>query len=115
MVDFPRDADGDVLRRLHKAGFDFGIPADVEFYCYAKDVEDAQGIADKMQGVGFRADVFKDDDSVSVYFKKRMLLTYDAVVAEQKIADQLLLPHATVCDGWMVGHMPDGANRKERT
>ena len=114
---FPTDVDGDVLRRLEKGGFDFTKPTDVEFYCYASDVHTAEKIEKLMQGVGFLADVVKDedDDSVSVYFKKQMLLTYDGVIAEQKLADQRLVAFDTNCDGWMVGIKPDGANERNMT
>ena len=114
---FSADVDGDVLRRLEAGGFDFSKPTDVEFYCYASDVKTAENIAELMQGVGFIADVYEDEeeDSVSVYFKKQMLLTYDAVIAEQKKADERLIAFDTNCDGWMVGIVPDGANERKMT
>ena len=111
---FPSDADGDVLKSLASKGFDFDTPTDVEFYCYAEDTAKAAGIAKMMQDVGFEADIY-EDDRVSVYFKKQMILTYDSVVDEQKIANQRLSAFQSECDGWMVGFVPDGANRKEAT
>lgn len=102
------------MRSLAANGFDFTSPADVEFYCYAIDAKQAKSIAKIMQDADFEADIY-EDDQVSVYFKKRMLLTYDAVIDEQKIANKRLSEFQTECDGWMVGFMPDGANRKEAT
>ncbi len=106
MDDYPNDADGDVLRRLSDAKFDFSSPVEVELYCYAEDLKTANAIRAIMNEVGFEADVFDDDDTVSVYFKKRMLLTYDAIIGEQMIANQRLSGFNTRCDGWMVGHSP---------
>ena len=103
---FPANADGDVLRRLEETGFDFTKTYDVDFYCYAKDINIAEQILKNSKQKGYISRIFVDDESEqhSVYMSANIKITYAEVMRRQSELDIWLAKYATKCDGWGILH-----------
>jgi len=115
MTDYPNDADGDVLRSLAAKGVDLTQPRRLEFYCYAATVLIAQKIAKKLTDLGFKCDIFEDeevtdDTRISVYAERVMVPSYQAVTRVQDELNILLKEFGTHCDGWAT--LVDPSERK---
>ena len=106
MSEFPDDADGDVLRRLEEAGFDFTKAYDVDFYCYANDESTAKQILKKSEQIGYVSKIFVDEEDenkskqYSVYMSVNIKITYAEVMRRQTELDGWLSDYNTRCDGW---------------
>lgn len=107
MVDYPNDADGDVLRSLAEKGVDLTRPRLLEFYCYASSTAIAQEISARLTALGFKCDIFEDDHEeipddarISVYAERVMIPSYEAVTQVQSELNILLKDYDTYCDGW---------------
>jgi hypothetical protein len=107
MTDYPNDADGDVFRSLAAKGVDLTQPRLLEFYCYAATVLIAQKISEKLTALGFKCDIFEDDQEetpddarISVYAERVMVPSYQAVTRVQDELNILLKEFDTYCDGW---------------
>lgn len=107
MTDYPNDADGDVLRSLAAKGVDLTQPRLIEFYCYAATSLIAEKISEKLTALGFKCDIFEDDDEgatddtrISVYAGRVMVPSYQGVTQVQNELNILLKEYETYCDGW---------------
>ena len=106
MKNFPDDDDGNVLQNLQNKGVDLNIPREIEFYCYAKNQEVALNISEAVNSIGYKTDVYFDDEisesskQYSVYCAKNMVPTYHDIVNSQIELNQLLKGFDTKCDGW---------------
>ena len=61
-VDYPDDADGDVLRNLAADGNDMSRPMSIDFQIAAPDADVAQAVATEAQKLGFEVSVYMNDD-----------------------------------------------------
>lgn len=113
MNDYPKDDDGDALRRVAADGSDLSKPMQVDFMVAAGDAESGRRIAAAAERLGYRTEVVRDaddeDDVVeadadehpwTVYCTKTMILTYAAVVEAQEELDRLGRPFGGHSDGW---------------
>ena len=106
MKDFPNDDDGDVLRGLRAKGIDLTKSRNIEFYCYAENEVIALNIAKQLDGLGYKSDVFNDDEApsedrrYSVYSALEMVPSYEEIVKTQKKLNSILSKFNTRCDGW---------------
>lgn len=106
MKEFPDDDDGDVLRGLQEKGVDLSQPREIEFYCYAENESKAIEIAGCLNEVGFKSEVFYDDEAptqekcYSVYSAQVMIPSYDDIVKAQSALNLVLSSFNTRCDGW---------------
>ncbi len=115
MTNFPNDADGDVLRSLASKGVDLSKPRKIEFYCYAADYQTALKIVEEVSELGFTPDIFDDREGsdkskrFSVYSAKTIIPSYDNIIEEQRVLNELLEKYQTECDGW--GTMSNGTEK----
>lgn len=107
MIDYPNDADGDVLRGLAAEGVDLTQPRLLEFYCYAASSAIAEDICARLTALGFKCHIFEDDEQeapddtrLSVYAERVMVPSYDAVIRVQNELNAVLSEFDTCCDGW---------------
>lgn len=106
MNDFPNDDDGDVLRSLQSKGVDLSLPRQIEYYCYAENESVAMKISEMIGGLGYKCDVFYDDEAdsenkaYSVYCARNMIPSYYEIVKAQDELNGVLSSFNTRCDGW---------------
>jgi hypothetical protein len=100
---YPDDDDGDALRRVAEDGADMSRPMEIEFSIDVSDVERARLLAERIAALGYIPDIYVDDEtgSVSIYCAKTMIATHDGVVAAQSELNEVCVPFAAVCDGWI--------------
>jgi Regulator of ribonuclease activity B len=101
-MDYPNDADGDALRRVARDGSDMTRPMDVDFAVAVPDEMSGLEVAKLAQGLGYRPDVVRDDESGSwtCCCTRSMVLTYAAVIAAQAELDRVAGPVGGASDGW---------------
>jgi regulator of RNase E activity RraB len=109
MTDWPDDADGKALRHLAETGSDLGKPMDVDIQIAAPDEDRAIRIAEAAAGLGYRTEVFFDDDLEDVdnaaepwtcECSRVMQLDYMTIVAVQRELDEIARPLGCYVDGW---------------
>jgi regulator of RNase E activity RraB len=98
----PNDADGDAMRNVLSHGSDPSRPMDIDFMIACPDVAAAERIAPLASSRGFttKISVDEEDDSVTCYCMRHMLLDYDALISTQAELDALAKPHEGYIDGW---------------
>src|ERR1700752_5259850 len=106
---FPDDADGDALRRVAGGGSDLSKPMEIDFTIDVPDERAGETIASRPEGLGYKvgvvhdageAGVENDPPSWTCYCTKRMLATYEGVVAAQAELEAISSPLGGHCDGW---------------
>jgi Regulator of ribonuclease activity B len=101
-VSWPNDADGDVMRRLSTAGFDFSTPAeidcDVDFETSPPSQRALQAIAAEFSGA-----TIVDD---WVHVPVRAQVTYALVVSVQARLSARAAPYGGRCESWGVLQEP---------
>jgi hypothetical protein len=101
---FPKDADGDALRRV--AGHaDMSRPMVIDFFVDAPTQTSADAVATAASVRGYGVSVERDMERQrwTCVCSKRMLATYDNVVAAQRELDELGGPVGARSDGWGTG------------
>ncbi len=101
MNDYPNDADGDAIRRIAKQS-NMSKPMLIDFVVEVPDEGAGRAIASIASMHGYESSVEFDASSGSwtCYCKKRMLLTYDAVIAAQRELDDISASLGGHTDGW---------------
>ena len=86
-------------------------PMKIEFSINVPDVVRARPLAERIAALGYIPDIFVDDEtgSVSIYCAKTMLATHEGVVAAQSELNEICVPFAAGCDGWITA-----GNRQDR-
>ena len=99
---YPDDADGDALRQVADQGSDMSRPMTIDFVISTGDMAKARSIAQLVAEHGYRSDLHPDDEagSIEVYCTRRMVATYEGVVACQAELTRLCEPFGVVCDSW---------------
>jgi len=99
---YPRDADGDALRRVVDSGADMSRPMVIDFSVKVPDEKTARHLAELVEARGFDPSISENDGSSSwsVHCSKSMLATYDGVVAVQAELNVLAAFHGGLCEGW---------------
>ncbi|WP_115527998.1 MULTISPECIES: ribonuclease E inhibitor RraB [Xanthomonas] len=108
-MNFPRDENGDVLRRMQASNFDFSKKHDVEFFAVFRTEEAAyyvamEFVADRKAGEHFVNIETRPADSggMELELVKRMIVTHDAVTEfEERLASRVSR-HDGYMDGWGV-------------
>jgi hypothetical protein len=100
--EYPKDADGDALRRVAASGSDMSGPMVIDFSIDVPDEVTGQRIAVLVEPLGFDPSIYHDPDrsSWSLTCSKSMLATYEGVVAAQIQLSQVAQPLGGVCAGW---------------
>jgi hypothetical protein len=108
-LSFPDDADGDALRRVERRGSDMSRPMKIDFMIDVPNQRAGEAIASRAEALGYMVKVVYDageagteDDvpSWTCYCTKRMLATYEGVVAVQVELEAISSPFGGHCDGW---------------
>ncbi len=105
--DYPKDADGDALRRVIALGADMSKPMDIDFAVAVPTREAGEHVAEEAERRGFRVNLVADADeeepeatSWSCYCTKSMVPDYDALLAVQHELDEIAKPCGGWSDGW---------------
>jgi hypothetical protein len=98
---FPNDADGDALRRVAERS-DMSQPMDIDFAINVPNQARGEEMAQLASQRGYATIVECDALGLrwTCYCTKRMVLTYEAVVAAQKELNELSEPLGGHSDGW---------------
>ena len=97
-VEWPDDADGDVMRRLRDAGFDFSLEAEVDFNIDFDRLPPDSAVIGLVEAKFPSARVSIDGDSILV--QVRGLVTCDFVTGMQANLTQLSPEFAGRCESW---------------
>jgi regulator of RNase E activity RraB len=106
----PNDADGDAMRRVLSHDADPSRPMDIDFMIACLDVATAERIAPLASSLGYTTKITADeeDDSVTCYCMRNMLLDYDALISAQSELDAVAKLHDGYIDGWgTFGNTPE--------
>jgi hypothetical protein len=103
---WPTDADGDVLRRLASAGFDFGVEHDIDFNV---DLDQWPPSPSCLSWLSAQFDnVYQHDpsDDFPGYIRVvvRARVTYQLVTETQRQISGALSKYGAVCESWGVLH-----------
>ncbi|MDG2012416.1 MAG: ribonuclease E inhibitor RraB [Pirellulaceae bacterium] len=109
MDTFPDDADGNALKSLLELGCDLSKPMDVDIQVAVPDEEVSMQIAGAAAALGFRTEIFFDEDIEDVEeatepwtceCSKVMIVSYDSIVAAQASLNEIAKPLKCYVDGW---------------
>lgn len=113
-MQFPKDENGDVLRRMVASGFDFGQVHDVDFYAIFPVRADAVLVARQLieadRSSNSLAAVKTDtteDGATELKVVRKMLVTHDGVTIFERLLGEMCAAHGGKLDGW--GVMQDAA------
>jgi hypothetical protein len=101
-MDWPQDADGDVMRRLNAAGFDFNTPAQIDFHLDFDDWPPSEALFDAITRAFPDAAILPQDDYLLVQLVRRV--SYELVTATQASLSALSREFGGRCDSWGVMH-----------
>jgi len=110
-MDQPIDIHRQTLATLARAGNDMTAPMLVDFAIAAANEAAARAIASAVSELGYRADVFADDDpeddeetpdegSWTCNCRKQLIVSLEAIVAAEAELNQLAEPHGGGVAGW---------------
>lgn len=109
MSDFPDDADGRALKQLLEMGCDLTKPMDVDIQIAAPSEDVAIQAANAAASLGFRTEIFFDDDIEDVEeatepwtceCSKVMVVSYESIVSTQASLNEISKPLNCYVDGW---------------
>ena len=109
--DYPADADGAAIRRVVARGIDLSRPIDIDFVVDVPSKAAGERIKTLASRLGYQTILEADEDEITwtCYCSRRMLLTYDALVAARSALDAVCRPHGGSVDGWGTsGHASEG-------
>ncbi|QGZ94415.1 ribonuclease E inhibitor RraB [Terricaulis silvestris] len=99
-MDWPLDADGDVLRRLREAGFNFANRAEIDFDIYFHNSRLAPQAASAIATAFPLATITAQEDGLVVQIEE--FLTYEFVTRMQTDLSELAEPFGGACTEWGV-------------
>lgn len=104
-VNWPDDADGDVLRRLESEGFDFSRSYEVDFNIDFLQWPPPQRAIDAIKNVFPALSLHEDEDGGGyILIKVNSVLSYKWVVETQAMASALVADAGGKCDSWGILH-----------
>ena len=112
---YPNDSDGDALRRVANDGSDMSRPMLIDFQVAMPDESAARALGDTAARLGYDVEIY-DSPECSLPWtcqcSKRMVATYDGVIAVQQQLSELSAPLGGHPDGWgTFGNRSDGESR----
>lgn len=98
---YPDDEDGDALRRVAERS-DMSQPMIIDFFVNVPDEPSGREVARMAAQRGYTSVVEFDQDGQqwTCYCSKRLVPTYDAIVASQQELDNLSAAFGGCSDGW---------------
>ena len=106
-MEWPQDADGDVLRRMQSKGFDFETPCTIDFNVdFDAWPPPAQAIQSLEQQFPGKTKVYANVDNNGGYVLLQVFqrLSYDLVMQVQSNVSGLMSPYGGICESWGVLH-----------
>ena len=109
MSNFPDNEDGNALQRLVESGSNLDQPMDVDIQIAAPTEEAAIEIANLAGVVGYRTDVYYDDEIEDVeeapepwtcQCSRVMVVNYESIVGCQIQLNEIAKPRGGYVDGW---------------
>ncbi|MBN1911136.1 MAG: ribonuclease E inhibitor RraB [Pirellulales bacterium] len=113
-MDFPDDANGDVLRRMEAAGMDLSRECEVEFWHVFDDEDDAEEMCRRLDELGYQAEMLmheegeedEDDEEdlvgIDVLCTVTMVPTHAAITETEERLAKLAEACGGQADGWGV-------------
>jgi hypothetical protein len=100
--DLPNDSDGDALRQLIANGSDLSKEMQIDFAVLIPDRDTGLAFAVAVEPLGFRTDVDQGGETGrwTCYCSRTMVPTYDAMIAVQKMLEEVGRPYNAIPDGW---------------
>src|SRR3954463_8969202 len=100
-MSFPNDADGEALRKVAERA-DMTKPMDIDFAVDAPDQVRGEEIGRLAADRGYAVQVEQDESTAcwTCYCTKRIVPTYEDIVAAQAELDELSRPLGGHSDGW---------------
>jgi regulator of RNase E activity RraB len=112
---FPKDADGDALRRIASHGSDLSKPMIINFQVAVPNQAAAKKLAVVARKLGYQVSVYSSPDCTLPWTcecSTRMLASYEGVVAVQDELAEISRPFGGIPDGWgTFGNGPSGQPR----
>lgn len=105
-MDLPDDADGDVIRRLQRSGFDFSRPCTIDFNVDFEPWPPPDAAIRALSAMYPSAKVYEPDGEAPGYiqFEVYDLLTYRLVIRIQSDVTEAMRPFGGECCSWGVLH-----------
>jgi hypothetical protein len=99
---WPRDADGDVLRRLQADGFDFYLPHRIEFNIDFDAWPPSPELIELLRSQYSHLEVFEPDGQNNGYvqFVVDSRVSYELVMFVQSSVSVLATAYGGVCESW---------------
>jgi hypothetical protein len=106
LATWPDDADGDVLRRLERNGFDFSKPVAIDFNVDFDAWPPPDSALELLKERFGEIDVIEPEDEGSGYvcFQVTSRLSYELVTSVQRSVSLALASNGGQCDSWGVLH-----------
>ena len=103
---WPEDANGDVLRRLKEAGFNFSVPHEIEFNVDFTSWPPPQKSISWLRSNYQSVTVYEPDAEFRGYalFTVVAPVTYEFVVSTQAQVSNALSPEGGICESWGLLH-----------
>jgi len=105
-MDWPNDADGDVLRRMQESGFDFARAVDIDFDHWPLSDDEKKLVTDLYPDSDFidpdAEDIDEGIDTGFVLFQIRGKVTYELVINTQKSVTRQMEKIGGLCESWGV-------------
>lgn len=105
MDNWPKNADGDVLRSLMSQGFDFAKEYIVDFYIDFNGThydEISKILKDMFNDSSVK--IYEEEKPPYIRLQLRSLVNYDFVTDTQAIITEAVRPYGGLCDSWGVFH-----------
>jgi len=103
-MDWPQDADGDVMRRLSAAGFAFDTPTSIDFNVDFDEWPPDELALAAISNAFPDASITQEDDYVSVQITS--LVSYEVVTSVQERLSALTANYRGRCDSWGLMQKP---------
>jgi Regulator of ribonuclease activity B len=103
-MDWPADVDGDVLRALQDAGFDFSKPTLIDFNVDFRNWPPPQAALTELSRHHPSVEVIEPDEDHDGYllFQVYALVTYELVMNIQNEVTERMTPFQGECSSWGV-------------
>jgi len=108
-MNWPNDADGDVLRRLQDDGFDFSASHEVDYMVDFDPWPPAPAALAKLEALYGKVELHAPDQDDDGYAEVKLQgkLSYETVVGTQRAISDAMQPYGGYCNSWGVMHEPD--------
>jgi hypothetical protein len=103
-MDWPDDADGDVMRRLRAGGFDFGKPELIDFNVDFESWPPDQRALNAISQAFPDATISLEATNGYVLVQLRRTVSYELVTSVQDQLSSLTASYGGQCDSWGVMH-----------